>query len=146
MHAERVGIWPRHHGWNFGGALRVNEQYGRWNVSGLFAKTVCIGACLIGTILLGLSPVWAEDAGPDPAALGMTEALLSFCSKVAPADVDRFQQQVEMLSKNVSAQRLAEVRQSDAYRNAHKAVDDFTAKVDPHNARLVCAKPDGKTK
>jgi hypothetical protein len=95
-------------------------------------------------VLLGLSPVWAQDARPDPAALGMTEALLGFCTKAAPAEAEKFREQVEMLSKNVSAQTLAEVRQSEAYRDAHKAVDEFTAKVDPHNAQRVCSNPDGK--
>jgi hypothetical protein len=113
-------------------------------VSGLFAKKVRPVGCVIGTILLGLSPVWAEDAGPDPAALGMADALLSFCTKIAPAEVEKFRQQVDLLSKDVSAQKLAEVRQSDAYRNAHKSVDDFAAKVDSQNARLICANPDAK--
>jgi hypothetical protein len=114
-------------------------------VSGLFTRTVRPAACLLGVVVLGLSPVWAQEAGPDPAALGMADALLTFCTKVAPADAEKFRQQVDTLSKDVSAQKLAEVRQSDGYRNAHKAVDDFAAKVDPHNAKLVCANPDTKT-
>ena len=113
-------------------------------MSGLFEKRVRPVAGLIGMILLGLSPAWAQDAGPDPAALGMADALLNFCSKVAPADVEKFRQQVDTLSKDVSAQKLAEVRQSDAYRDAHKAVDDFAVKVDSQSARLVCANPDAK--
>jgi hypothetical protein len=141
----QFGRSPRHCGRNFGGAVRVNEHNGRSIVSDLFAKRVRPVAGLIGMILVGLSPAWAQDAGPDPAALGMADALLSFCTKVAPAEVEKFRQQVDQLSKDVSAQKLAEVRQSDAYRNAHKAVDDFAAKADSQSARLVCANPDAKT-
>jgi hypothetical protein len=119
---------------------------GRSIVNGFFEKAVRPMACLMGMVLLGLSPVGAEDAGPDPAALGMTEALLSFCTKVAPAEAEKYRQQVATLSQNASAERLAEVRKSDAYRNAHQAVDDFVTKVDPHNAQRVCSNPDGKTK
>lgn len=114
-------------------------------MSGVLARTVRPAACLLSMVLLGLAPVWAQEAGPDPAALGMADALFSFCTKVAPADAEKFRQQVDTLSKDVSAQKLAEVRQSDAYRNAHKAVDDFAAKVDPHNAKLVCSNPEPKT-
>ena len=96
-------------------------------------------ACLLGMSLLGPS-AWAENLAPDPEALGKADALLSYCTKVAPESAKTYWTQVKSLSKDTSKEKLAAVRRSDEYRRAHQSVDDFVAKVDKHNARLVCSK------
>jgi hypothetical protein len=95
---------------------------------------------LIGMGLLG-PLAWGGDLGPDPAALAKADALLSFCAKVAPTSMNKYWTQVKLATKDTSKEQLAAVRRSDEYRKAHQAVDDFVAKVDPHNARLVCGQP-----
>ena len=93
-----------------------------------------------------LAPVRAEDSGPEPEALGKAEALLSYCTKVAPDSVEKYRTHVKALSKDASREKLAEVRRSREYSKAHQSVDDFVAKVDQHNARRVCSKPVAATK
>lgn len=97
-------------------------------------------ACLIGMGLLG--PVtWGSDLGPDPAALAKADALLSYCAKATPTSMNKYWAQVKLITKDASKEQLAAVRRSDEYRKAHQALDDFVAKVDSHNARLVCGQP-----
>jgi hypothetical protein len=60
--------------------------------------------------------------------------------KVAPETADEHRQQVEVLAKNASQRQLAQVRNSGAYRNAQRAVQEFVAKIDQHNVRRVCSK------
>jgi hypothetical protein len=106
-------------------------------VKNSWGKPGRVTACVIGMALLGPS-AWGGDLGPDPAALAKADALLSYCAKVTPTSMNKYWTQVKLITKDTSKEQLAAVRRSDEYRKAHQAVDDFVAKVDAHNARLVC--------
>jgi hypothetical protein len=110
-------------------------------VKTLRLKTACLIACLLGIAVLDSMPTRGEEAGLDPAALGKADALLSYCTKVAPASRQKYWTQVKALSKDASKEQLAAARRSEEYLKAHQAVDDFVAKVDQHNAKLVCSQP-----
>jgi hypothetical protein len=103
-------------------------------------------ACLIGIAVLGSTLAHGEEVGVDAAALGKADALLSYCTKAAPASRQKYWTQVKEVSKNASKEQLAAARRSEEYRKAHQAVDDFVAKVDQHNVKLVCSQdaPSGK--
>ena len=99
-----------------------------------------VAAYVIGMVLLG-PLAWGGDLGPDPAVLAKADALLSYCAKVAPTSMNKYWTQVKLITKETNKEQLAAVRRSDEYRKAHQGVDDFVAKVDSNNARLVCAQP-----
>jgi hypothetical protein len=104
-------------------------------------KSACLIACLVAIVVLGAPHARAQEPGPDPTALGKADALLSYCTKAAPGSRQKYWTQVKALSKDASKEQLAAVRRSEEYRKAHQAVDDFVAKVDSHNAQLLCGQP-----
>ena len=107
----------------------------------LLLKPDCLIAYLIGIAVLSSAPTYAEESGVDSAALGKADALLSYCTKVEPDSRQKYWAQVKALSKDASKEQLAAARRSEEYLKAHQAVDDFVAKVDKHNTKLVCAHP-----
>ena len=97
-------------------------------------KIVCmsVGLACAGTAL-------ADSSGsPDAKNLGMAEAMMDFCKKADPADVAKYETLIKQMGSGQSAETLAEVRASDAYRDAFAAMNDFASKVDPHNAKTMC--------
>jgi hypothetical protein len=85
------------------------------------------------------SLAWADAPPPEARALGITEAILTYCAKADPSAAARYQEQIKLLVQQASEQTLAEVRKSPEYLKAHASVDDFIAKIDPHNAKRVCS-------
>ena len=83
----------------------------------------------------------ADGQGPDPKALGLTEALLDYCAKAYPESAVKFQYEITRLTQGASAQTLAQVRNSEPYRRAHDAESDFVSRVDPRNAKRTCSRP-----
>ncbi len=90
-----------------------------------------------------LVPAFADApkaAGPDPRALGLADAMLEYCTKAYPESADKYRLQVARLSRGARPETLAKLRSSDEYRSARSSEDDFVSKVDPHNAKRVCAR------
>jgi hypothetical protein len=83
----------------------------------------------------------AEGQGPDPRALGTTEAMLDYCTKAFPSSAVKYQYQITRLTRGASAETLAKVRNSEPYGRARGAEEDFISKVDPRNAKRACSKP-----
>src|SRR4029077_11480410 len=101
----------------------------------VLALAACYGYAIAPTLAL------ADGQGPDPKALGLTEALLDYCAKAYPESAVKFQYEITRLTQGASAQTLARVRNSEPYRRAHDAESDFVSKVDPRNAKRTCSKP-----
>jgi len=80
----------------------------------------------------------ASEAGPDPTALATTEAILSYCAKVDPAGAAKIQGQIQLVTHGASDAALAEVRKSEAYKQARATADESLAKVDSHDALTIC--------
>jgi hypothetical protein len=81
----------------------------------------------------------AEGQAPDARALGIAEAVLSYCTKVDPSSAAKVRERIKLLTAGASQQALAKVRNSGDYRRAHDSEDNFLSKVDPKNARRVCS-------
>jgi hypothetical protein len=92
---------------------------------------------LSGTVLLGQSAL-AGELPPDAKALGIAEAISSYCAKVDPSAAPQYRDKVKLVAKGASDEVLAKVRKSDEYQKAHQSVDDFVGKVDEHNVGKVC--------
>ena len=98
-------------------------------------------AALLAGVLLIHAPVRAAEANVDAAALARAESLVVYCQKAAPTTVDEHRSEVRALLKNANPADVAQVRRGDEYRKTRTSVNSFLAKVDPHNAHVVCAKP-----
>jgi hypothetical protein len=98
-------------------------------------KIVCMG---IGLACAGTGLADSSASPTDAKNLGMAEAMMGFCKKADPADVAKYEAIIKQLVSGQSAKTLAEVRASDAYRDAFAAMNDFASKVDPHNAKTIC--------
>jgi hypothetical protein len=70
--------------------------------------------------------------------LGITEGILTYCTKVDPPSADKYRERIKLLVQGSSDATLARVRNSDAYLKARGSMDDFIGKVDEHNAKRVC--------
>jgi hypothetical protein len=77
----------------------------------------------------------------NPRMLGTTEALLDYCTKADPKGAAKVRARLKALLKGVSSETLAQARKSDEYRKARSAMEDFAAKIDPHNASRACSGP-----
>ncbi len=102
---------------------------------------LCACAFLAAPVL-----VLAEETAPDPSALGMAEAILSYCAKVDPAASERYQQQGKLLVQDASKEALEKVRRSSEYQQAYAAANESVDKLDEHKAKQVCSSslPSGK--
>jgi hypothetical protein len=99
------------------------------------------GACMVLTPL-----AFADAPAPNAQALGVAESVVSYCGSIDPAAADQVRQMIKQLVQGASEEQLAEVRNSDDYRKAYDSVGDFTAKIDPHNAKTFCAEAPGARK
>jgi len=97
-------------------------------------KILCVGAGLVAA-----GGAWADQSAPDPQALGTIEALVGYCSKAAPAQAGKYQEQIKQLLKGQSEKQVAGIRASEEYRKAYDTMAEFVAKVDERNAKLACS-------
>lgn len=107
-----------------------------------YCKRKVRGAWMPATLAVCVfMPMAQAQEAPDPKALGLTEALFSYCAKVDPPSAARYQERIKAVAQGASDDILSKVRLSDEYQKAHAAVDDFVAKVDEHNSKKVCLEP-----
>jgi hypothetical protein len=81
----------------------------------------------------------ADGPAPDPRVLGLTESMLSYCTKLDQALATPYQEKIRQLIQGASVEVLAKVRSSEEYQRARQSMDDFVSKVDEHNAKRVCS-------
>ena len=81
----------------------------------------------------------APGRSPDAHALGVTESLLNYCTRVDAPAAAKLREKVKRLASDASEEGLAAIRRSDEYRKAYDAVGEFVAKIDEHNAKRVCS-------
>jgi len=105
----------------------------------MFNGMFVLAAVAVSGLALAGEPV------PDAKPLATVEAILDYCAKVDPAAAERYQEHVKLVAQGASEETLAKVRKSNEYQQAHGEVDEFLAKVDPHNAKKVCSQQLGQT-
>lgn len=71
--------------------------------------------------------------------LGIVESVLHYCGSVDPAVAGKLNEKIKELTKGLSAQQVAELRQSAEYQSAYSFMEEFVGKVDEHNAKQVCS-------
>ncbi len=102
--------------------------------SGTLMRAWLVGACLALPAVAG-----ADAPQPDAHALGVAEGMINYCGPIDPASAEQVRQVIKQLMQGASELQLAEVRKSDDYRKAYDSVGDFTAKIDPRNAKKFCS-------
>ena len=106
----------------------MKRKKGLWRKEALAACAVLAGAALVR----------ADGKGPDARTLGITEGILTYCTKVDPPSAVKYRERIKLLVEGASDATLVAVRNSDAYLKARESMDDFISKVDEHNAKRVC--------
>lgn len=98
-------------------------------------------AWLAGAYLVLMPIAYAQEpaAAPNAQALAIAEGMVNYCAPIDPAAADKVRQLIKQLMQGASEQQLVEVRKSDEYRKAYDSVGDFTAKIDPRNAKKFCS-------
>jgi hypothetical protein len=82
--------------------------------------------------------VFAAAPAPDARQLGVTESLLTYCSKVDPPTASAYRAKIKQLVQGTSEETLVKVRNSDEYRKARASLDDFVSNVNERNAKRMC--------
>jgi hypothetical protein len=82
--------------------------------------------------------VFAGAPAPDARQLGVTESLLTYCSKVDPPSAGAYRAKIKQLVQGTSEETLVKVRNSDEYRQARASLDDFVSNVNERNAKRMC--------
>jgi hypothetical protein len=90
------------------------------------------------TAAAGASAAEAESATPAAHNLGVTESLLTYCTKVDAPSAVKIKLKVKALSDGLSAVALRQMLNSAEYKTAYESVTQFVEKVDPHNAMQPC--------
>ncbi|GAC1328769.1 MAG: hypothetical protein NVSMB15_00510 [Steroidobacteraceae bacterium] len=75
---------------------------------------------------------------PSAQALGLAEALASYCTKADPEQAGKYVEVVKQMVDGQSQKDLAEVRGSDEYLQAYQSVADFAAHADAQNSKQIC--------
>jgi hypothetical protein len=82
----------------------------------------------------------AAEPAPSGQVLGTIEAVISHCSKVDAASAAKYQQQLKLIVQGADEEALAEVRNSDEYKQAYQAATDQLGDATGDEARRNCAK------
>jgi hypothetical protein len=96
--------------------------------------------CLIAAIVAPGIALTDAAAAPDATVLGTTEAILEHCAKIDPTAAAKYQERVKLLVQGADEQKVAEIRKSDAYRQAYDSTTARVGESDPETARRACAK------
>ena len=88
----------------------------------------------------------ADTPSVNPQALGIMESIVNYCGRLDPAAVVKLREQAKQLAQGASERQLAEVRNSNEYREGYDSVVDFVAKIDERNAKQICSEKSVATK
>jgi hypothetical protein len=80
----------------------------------------------------------ADGPALNAQTLGVSESILNYCGPLDPAAAAKLRAKIKQLVRGASEQQLAQMRNSDEYRQAYDSLVDFVAKVDVHNAKRIC--------
>jgi hypothetical protein len=70
--------------------------------------------------------------------LGILESIQRYCSEREPAAAAKLQKAIDQIVAGLSKSQVAGLRQSEDYRLGASSMEQFTAKVDDHNAKRLC--------
>ena len=84
------------------------------------------------------APLGFAAESTSPAMLGQMESVLDSCSKANPAAAADYKKQHERLVQGVPDQDLAELRASDAYKNAYREISERFEKASKADAAKTC--------
>ena len=104
----------------------------------LISRYTALAAMAVYGAMGGAAGSMAAEPTADSHTLGVTESLLSYCTKVDAASAAKIKLKAKSLSEGLSAVTLKQMRNSAEYRTAYESVTQFIAKVDPHNASQPC--------
>ena len=72
-------------------------------------------------------------------SLGIWDRVVQYCASSDPVAAAKLRGKVDELTKGLSNQQIADLRQSDEYHSAHTWMDGFVSQVDEHNTKRLCS-------
>jgi hypothetical protein len=72
-------------------------------------------------------------------ALGIWDRVVQYCASSDPAAASQLRDKINELTKGLSNQQIADLRQSDEYHAAYTWMDGFVSQVDEHNIKRLCS-------
>jgi len=97
-----------------------------------------LSSCLLA--VMAQSARAEEPAPPSGQTLGMMEAILSKCAQIDPKAAARYEQRIPLLTQGVSEKVVAEVRNSDEYRQSYDSTTESLREVSEHDALEDCTR------
>jgi hypothetical protein len=97
-----------------------------------------LSSCLLAAMT---QPALAEEpARPNGQTLGMLEAILSRCQELDPKAAAQYAKQIPLMTQGVSEKVVAEVRESEEYRQSYDSTAVSLHEVSEHDAHEACAR------
>jgi hypothetical protein len=72
-------------------------------------------------------------------SLGIWDRVVQYCASSDPAAASQLRDKINELTKGLSNQQIADLRQSDEYHSAYTWMDGFVSQVDEHNTKRLCS-------
>jgi hypothetical protein len=100
----------------------------------------------IAAALVPGAAVRAAEPPPSGQVLGAVEAIVEHCIKADAASAARYAQQLKIVVRDADEKALAEVRQSDEYKQTYQATKEQLGESTGEEARRACASSLSDTK
>jgi hypothetical protein len=81
-----------------------------------------------------------EPARPNGQALGTMEAILHKCADVDPKAAEQYRQQAQLITHGSSEKVVAEVRNSDEYKQSYDSTAESLSQLSDHDALQGCSR------
>lgn len=107
-------------------------------------KKISLVSCVVALLFLSLlAPAQTAPAPISAPALGVLEGMLNFCGKVNPKSADKYNEMLKPLTKDQSADTLAELRNSQEYKDSLDQISKQLEALSTKDALATC-KAQGK--
>jgi len=93
---------------------------------------------LCGWFAVALAPVCLAQANVSGQVLGTVQATLDHCSQAYPEEAKQFEQYGSLLTREMSPQDLAKLRQTPQFRQAYSSTAETLAKMAKEDLSASC--------
>jgi hypothetical protein len=107
----------------------VNNRFKRYILT-----WVACGGCFLPLLAYG-----DQATSVQAKSLAVVDRVLQYCSSVDPGVASKLRQKIKDLTKGLTDQQVADLRQTEEYQAAYASIEEFVGKVDEHNAKKVCS-------
>ena len=107
----------------------MNTKFKRY-----FLTWVACGGCFLPLLAHG-----DQALSQQAKSLAIMDRVLQYCGTVDPGAAGKLRQKIQDLTKGLTQQQVADLRQTQEYQAAYASMEEFVGQVDEHNAKKVCS-------